>query len=356
MTLQVSKIAIPFLLITTLLFSCETPKIPEETTTLVEEKIVPANAELEHLFTRAAGIKEGLTEGPAVAPDGSIYFSYIPFGKEKGTILQFHPKTKETTVFTKDSHKSNGLAFDAGGRLIAAEGADYGGRRISSWNVETGKRTKLADNYEGKKFNGPNDLTIDSKGRIYFSDPRYLGPESRDLNYFAIFRIDKDGNVIEVTRKVSKPNGVALSPDEKTLYAADHDNGRDNIDDPNMPPGTPGPMKGYAFPLGPDGLVSGERETLMDFGGQAGCDGMTVDERGNVYLTVRSAKSPGVMIVSPEGKEVGFISTASLRQEGSEKQVGLPSNVEFGNGGEANMLYVTVDTSLYRIRLNVKGG
>ena len=83
---------------------------------------------------------------------------------------------------------------------------------------------------------------------------------------------------------------------------------------------------------------------------------MTVDEKGNVYLTVRSAKRPGVMIVSPEGKEVGFISTASLRQEGAEKQAGLPSNVEFGIGGEANMLYVTVNTSLYRIRLNASRG
>lgn len=353
--MQLSKTTIPFLLITALLFSCGTPKAPEKATAPVEEKIVPADAKLEHLFTRTADIKGGLTEGPAVAPDGSIYFSDIAFGKDKGMILRFDPKTGETTVFAKDSHKSNGLAFDAAGHLIAAEGGDYGGRQISRWNVETGKRTTLADNYKGKKFNAPNDLAIDNRGRVYFSDPRYLGPETRDLDYFAIFRVNQDGTVIEITREVAKPNGVALSPDEKTLYAADLDNGSEHVDDPNAPPGTPGPMKVYAFPLSPDGLVSGERKTLVDFGDQAGCDGMTVDEEGNIYLAVRSAKRPGVMIINPEGEELGFIPTGPPHQESAEKRVGLPSNVEFGIGEEANVLYVTIDTSLYRVRLNVRG-
>ena len=231
--MQLSKTTIPFLLITALLFSCGTPKAPEEATAPAEEKIVPADAKLEHLFTRTADIKGGLTEGPAVAADGSIYFSDIAFGKDKGMILRFDPKTGETTVFAEDSHKSNGLAFDAEGHLIAAEGSNYGGRRISRWNVETSKRTTLADNYKGKKFNAPNDLAVDSQGRVYFSDPRYLGPETRDLDYFAIFRVDKDGTVIEITREVAKPNGVTLSPDEKTLYAADHDNGSEHVEDPN---------------------------------------------------------------------------------------------------------------------------
>src|SRR3989442_8388480 len=92
--------------------------------------IIDPDAKWELLFTRSAPISGGLTEGPAVAPDGSIYFSDIPFGKDKGMILRFDPKTKRTTVFTADSYKSNGLKFDAKGFLIACEGSDEGGRAV----------------------------------------------------------------------------------------------------------------------------------------------------------------------------------------------------------------------------------
>src|SRR5438477_3824035 len=101
------------------------------------EAIVSPDAKLELLFTRSTPISGGLTEGPAVAPDGSIYFSDIPLGKDKGMILRFDPKTRQTTVFTADSGKSNGLKFDAQGYLIACEGSDEGGRRVSRWNVQT---------------------------------------------------------------------------------------------------------------------------------------------------------------------------------------------------------------------------
>src|ERR1700757_3047974 len=161
------------------------------------DTIVPPDAKLELLFTRSAPIKAGLTEGPAVAPDGSIYFSDIPFGADKGMILRFDPKTKKTTVFTDDSHKSNGLKFDAKGYLIACEGSDEGGRCGARWDVKTGKREVVADKYMGKRFNAPNDLAIDLKGRIYFSDPRYLGDEPRELEYRSVYRIDRDGSVVE---------------------------------------------------------------------------------------------------------------------------------------------------------------
>lgn len=317
--------------------------------------IVASGAALEHLYTRHPYIEGGLTEGPAVAPDGSIYFSDIPFGKDKGRIIRFDPNTRKTTIFTDDSSKSNGLSFDADGHLIAAEGSDYGGRRISRWNIETGKRTTVADNYAGKKFNSPNDLALDSKGRVYFSDPRYLGHETRDLEHLAVYRVDASGKVVEITHDVAKPNGVGLSPDEKTLYVAEHDNGSERITDPEAPPAKPGPMKIYAFPLGRDGRVSGVRKTLVDFGDQAGCDGMTVDAQGNIYLTARGPRRPGVMVVNPGGKEIAFIPTGPPDQESAETPVGLPSNVEFGIGDDANLLYVTVDRSLYRIRLKVKG-
>ena len=96
---------------------------------------------------------------------------------------------------------------------------------------------------------------------------------------------------------------------------------------------------------------------LVDFGDEAGCDGMTTDEQGNLYLTVRSLKRPGVMVVSPSGKEIAFIPTGPKNQkkEQGKEPVGLPSNVEFGVGDELNVLYVTVDKSLYRIPLKVNG-
>jgi gluconolactonase len=320
------------------------------------ESIVSPDAKLELLYTRSAPIQGGLTEGPAVAPDGSIYFSDIPFGKDKGLIVRFDPKTKKTTVFTDDSGKSNGLIFDADGNLLACEGSDFGGRRVSKWNVKTKERTTVADKYNGKKFNACNDICLDSQGRIYFTDPRYLGEEPRELKYRAVYRIDTDGSVHEVTHDTVKPNGIAISPDGKTLYVANHDNGTDQID-PSAAPPKQGVMNIEAYPLRPDGSV-GKGRVLVDFGDAHGCDGMTVDEKGHVYLTVRDAKRPGVMVIDSEGKEVAFIPTGPANQKSSDPKkpaVGIPSNVEFGIGEEINMLYVTVDKSLFRIPLKVKG-
>ena len=339
---------LPLLAVAAVAFAAELPRPSGEA-------IVSSDARLELLFTREAALQGGLTEGPAVAPDGSIYFSDIPFGTGKGMILRFDPKTRKTTVFTSDSFKSNGLTFDADGYLLAAEGSDHGGRRVSRWNVKTNKRTTVADRYQGKRFNAPNDIYVDSKGRIYFSDPRYLGHETRELEHRSVYRINRDGSVLEITHDVKKPNGITLSPDEKTLYVAEHDNGSERINDPNAPPPEPPTMKIYAFPLGDEGLVAGPARTLVDFGAEAGCDGMTVDERGNVYLSARSLKRPGVMVIDPDGKEVAFIPTGQPNQKATETPVGLPSNVEFGIGDEANVLYVTVDVSLYRIPLKVKG-
>jgi gluconolactonase len=319
----------------------------------IGDSIVSNDAKLELLFTRSAPIKGGLTEGPACAPDGSIYFSDIPFGSDKGMILRFDPKTKNTTVFTDDSHKSNGLKFDAAGNLVACEGSDEGGRAVVRWDVKSKKRTVIADRYMGKRFNAPNDLVIDRKGRIYFSDPRYLGDEPRELEHRSVYRIDTDGSVVEVTHDVEKPNGISMSPDEKTLYLIDHNNGTDKIDNSKPAPKI-GAMKVYAFPLGPDGLVHGKRRTLVEFGAENGGDGMCVDVKGNVYIAARSLKRPGVLVIDPDGKEVAFIPTGPS-QPGTKEPKGIPSNVTFGRGEESKTLYVTVDTSLYRIRLKVDG-
>jgi gluconolactonase len=317
-----------------------------------DNDIVPAGAQLELLYTRTAPIAGGLTEGPAVAPDGSIYFTDIPEGTDRGLIVRFDPATRKTSTFTTDSGKANGLAFDAQGRLLACEGSDQGGRRVSRWDVKTGERTTLADRYQGKRFNAPNDLCLDEQGRIYFTDPRYLGTEPRELEHRAVYRIDADGQVSEVTHDVEKPNGIAISPDQQTLYVADTNNGSDRIQADVKP--AKGAMKVYAFPVSSAGTVSGPRRTLIDFGKEDGCDGMTVDVHGNLYLAARSAKRPGVLVLDPAGKELAFIPTGTA-SSGGETPAGLPSNCEFGIGPEASTLYVTVDKSLYRIRLNVDG-
>ncbi len=193
------------------------------------------------------------------APDGSIYFTDMPFGKDDGMILRFDPKTKKTSVFTDKAFKSNGLAFDLEGNLLSCDGADGGGRCIRRWNLKTGKSEILADRYQGKHLNSPNDLCVDLKGRIYFTDPRYGGTEPRELEKEAVYRLNKDGTVIEITHDVEKPNGLALSPDQKTLYLVDHNNGGNRLS-PSDPEPKRGAMKIYAFALDNDGLIKGERK------------------------------------------------------------------------------------------------
>jgi gluconolactonase len=331
--------------------------VPTHQLLAAESAIIPEGAKLELVFTRSADIHGGLTEGPAVAPDGTIYFTDIPLDKDHGMILRFDPKTMKTTVFSDDSGKANGMKFDAQGHLIVCEGADYGRRRVSRWNITTKKRETIAERFQGKQFNSPNDLVIDDKGRIYFTDPRYSGPESRELEHRAVYRVDSDGkNVIEVTHDVEQPNGIALSPDNKTLYVIDHNSGAEVVNlDPNAVPPKKGAMKVYAFPLGTDGLVNGARKTLLDFGAENGCDGMRVDSEGRLFLASRSLKRPGILVIDPNGKELAFLATGAPNQQAAKPPVGIPTNCEFGLGDDANMLYVTADKSLYRIRLNAKG-
>jgi gluconolactonase len=341
--------SLPLLLCLLLVGAVSAAEVPKPT----GDSVVSPDAKLELLFTRTAPIRGGLTEGPAAAPDGSIYFSDIPFGKDKGMILRFDPKTKKTTVFTDDSHKSNGLKFDAKGFLIACEGSDEGGRCVARWDVKTRTRTVIADRYQGKRFNAPNDLVLDRRGRIYFTDPRYLGDEPRELEHRAIYRIDPGEKVVEITHEPEKPNGIALSPDERALYVADHNNGTDKID-PAAPAPKPGAMKVYRFDLDSEGNVKGPGKALVDFGTEAGCDGMTVDAKGHVYLAVRSLKRPGILALDNQGKEVAFIPTGPSQPD-AKQPVGIPSNCCFGIGEESKVLYITVDVSLYRIPLKVEG-
>jgi gluconolactonase len=317
--------------------------------------IFPDGAKLELLHTRQVKLNSGLTEGPACAPDGSIYFTDMPFGKEDGMILRFDPKTKKVTVFADRASKSNGLAFDLKGNLLCCDGADGGGRCLRRWNLETGKNEIIAERYQGKRFNSPNDLCVDLKGRIYFTDPRYGGTEPRELPNEAVYRLEKDGSVIKITDEVEKPNGLALSPDQKTLYIADHNNGGNRLS-PSDPEPKRGAMKIYSFPLDENGLIDGARKTLVDFGKENGCDGMRVDAQGNIFMAIRSLARPGIMVIDPAGKELAFLPTGPTDQRGLfEDWKGIPSNVEFGMGDQSNILYVTIDKSLYRIPVKTRG-
>ena len=320
-----------------------------------ENPIFPDGAKLELLHTRKAKLNSGLTEGPAVASDGRIYFTDMPFGNDNGQILCFDPKTGQTTTFTDRAFKSNGLAFDADGNLLSCDGADGGGRCVRRWDLKTGPSTIIADRYQGKRFNSPNDLTVDRQGRVYFTDPRYSGAEPRELKTEAVYRLERDGKVVEITHAPEKPNGLALSPDQRTLYVADHNNGGNRLS-PSDPEPKRGAMKILAFPLDADGLVSGTNKALVDFGKESGCDGMRVDSTGNIYLAVRSLARPGIRVIDPTGRELAFLPTGPEKQSGLfEDWRGIPSNVEFGIGDQEHTLYVTIDKSLHRVIVNTKG-
>ncbi|MGF1579257.1 MAG: SMP-30/gluconolactonase/LRE family protein [Gemmataceae bacterium] len=252
-----------------------------------------------------------------------MYFSDIG-----NRIMKFDPRNKRTTVFRNPSGRANGLIFDSKGRLIACEGANTGGKRRVSITTMNGKMKTLADRWKGKRFNSPNDLTIDRKGRIYFTDPRYVGNESREIKTESVYRIGPNGEVTQLITDVKKPNGIVLSPDNKTLYLAENDPSGDRLL--------------LAYRLKANGTV-GAKNQLHDFGDGRGIDGMTIDIKGNVYATAGRGKNAGVYIFNPEGKLLIKIPTPET-----------PSNCVFG-GKDNRTLYITAGVSLYRIRLNVPG-
>jgi gluconolactonase len=313
-----------------------------------QNPIVPADSKLEKLFD--GGLV--LTEGVAVAPDGMVYFSDITFShvsKEKkgvieaGHIWKYDPATGKATIFRSPSGMSNGLKFDADGNLIACEGADYGGRRVTRTDMKTGRSIILAGLFEGKPFNSPNDATIDEKGRIYFSDPRYLGHEPIEQPVQAVYRIDPDGSVHRIITDAGKPNGVCISPDQKSFYLVSNDNGSFGIG--RLPADAKtykGQMALLAYDLAPNGTAK-FRKVLVDYAPQDGPDGMVCDVEGNLYVAVRDETRPGIRVYSPDGKEL-----ADIRTE-------MPTNVGFGRGKDSKVLYITAGHSLYRIRVSKDG-
>lgn len=289
-----------------------------------------------------------LTEGVTAAPDGTMYFSDITFTTEAnmqaGHILRFDPKTNKTTVFRSPSGMSNGLKFDAQGRLIAAEGADYGGRRITRTDMATGKATILAGRFNGRPFNSPNDVAIDERGRIYFSDPRYLGWEPIEQPVMAVYRLDPDGKVHRIITDAGKPNGVAISPDQKTLYVVTNDDGHMGFD--VLPKGAParkGRMELNAYDLAPQRRRH-LPQTTCQLRPRRRPHGLVCDAEGNLFVAVRNEKRYGVNVYSPTGQELAYLPTPER-----------PTNVGFGRGAESKTLYITAGGSLYRIKTSKTG-
>lgn len=300
-----------------------------------DAEIVQPGANLEPLWNEGH-----FTEGVAAGPDGSMYFSDIALDQSPGRVMKFNPANRQTTVHCADSGKSNGLMFDREGRLIACCGALYGRRALVRITGD-GRVEPIVEKFQGKTLNSPNDLVIDPRGRIYFSDPRYLGPETMDLDHMSVLRLDPDGTLRRATTDIEKPNGVYLSPDARTLYVAETNNGTTNIEAGKTY--TPGRMTLNAFPINVDGSL-GTKRVLVDFGKETGIDGMTVDIKGNIYGAVRSARRFGIVVFSPEGKERAYIPTPDL-----------PTNCKFGRGPESKTLYITAGKGFFRIRLNIDG-
>lgn len=283
-----------------------------------ESEVVIADAKLEKLWGDGS-----FTEGPAYGPDHCVYFSDIG-----DRIMKFDPATGKTTVYRDPSGRANGLDFDPKGQLVAAEGANTGGNRRITLTDKEGKVRVLCDKWDGKRFNSPNDLTIDTKGRVYFTDPRYVGDEKREIDTESVYRVDPDGSVTQIITDVQKPNGIVLSPDMKTLYLADSNPGKN--------------QHLLAFPLKEDGTV-GAKKLLHDFGKDRGIDGMVVDAKGNIYGAAGKDKTGGVYVFNPEGKQIGFIPVPEV-----------PTNCVFGDK-DRKSLYITAGKSLYRIKVKNEG-
>ncbi len=300
------------------------------------ERLDPA---LDALLPRDAVIEklaEGFdwSEGPVWMPGGYLLFSDVPMNtifrwtERGGVSIFFQPSGYSGTTPRGGEPGSNGLTHDKQGRLIACQ---HGDRRVA--RLEKGKWTSIADRYEGKRFNSPNDVVVRSSGDLYFTDPPYglvknIDDPAKEISFQGVYRASRrDGKVTLLTSEVTRPNGIAFSPDERILYVASSD-----------------PKKAIwlAFPVKEDGTL-GTSRVLLDVTSSVGSkkglpDGLKVDQRGNLWATGPG----GVLIIAPDGRHLGTLATGEAT-----------ANCAWGNDGST--LYITADMYLCRVRTKVKG-
>ncbi len=301
------------------------------------DAIVPPNAKLEILKGDYFGNIEGplwISEGQSGyllftdisanhiykwTPDGklSIFLDRTGFSSADTTSLQTGGYIGSYNGrFYPTSFGSNGITLDPEGRIVWCAQGD---RAIVRLEKDGEKRTVLADRYEGKRFNRPNDLVAKSDGWVYFTDPRSDRGGPQELDFSGVYRV-KDGK-LELLDKEVQPNGIAFTADEKNLYV--------------------GGAKIWKYDVRPDGTLANRKEF-----NPVGCDGMKLDKQGNIYCATTSAH--GVRVISPQGRHLGTILTL-------EDGAGIgPTNLAFGDA-DSQTLYITIKRSLARIRLNIPG-
>ncbi|ACT93644.1 SMP-30/gluconolactonase/LRE family protein [Dyadobacter fermentans] len=296
------------------------------------EKLLSKDAKIEVL---ASGFE--WSEGPVWVKDGGyLLFSDVPKNKvykwdeKEGLSVFLEPSGYTGRGVYSDEPGSNGLIIDNKGRLVSCE---HGDRRISAMPLQVGGKITLADHFEGKRFNSPNDVVQHSNGDYYFTDPPYgLAKKhedpTREISQFGVYRIHKDGKVTMQVSDLSRPNGLAFSPDGKTLYVAQSD---------------PEKSIWMAYPMDANGNA-GKGKLIYDATpmGKKGIpglpDGLKIDKDGNLW----SSGPGGMLIISPAGKLLGRIEMGELT-----------SNCAWGNDGST--LYMTVDGYVCRIKTNTKG-
>jgi gluconolactonase len=250
-------------------------------------------------------------EGPAWSPMGYLIFSDIPNNK----LFQFTPG-QPASVFRENSNGATGNRFDVQGRLYTCESHT---RRVTRTDKK-GKVEVLAERWQGKRLNAPNDLAVRKEGDVYFTDPAFGNQQdSRELDFFGVYHISRKGELEIIAKPKGRPNGIALAPDGKTLYVS-------NSDERNV----------RVYDLDKNGAASNERTLISGIEGVP--DGVCVDEKGNLYVAANQMR-----VYSSEGKPLGMVPTEET-----------PSNCAFGDP-DLGSLYITARTSVYRARLDVKG-
>ncbi len=275
------------------------------------------------------------TEGPAVAPDGRVFFTNATAAK----ILVWNPKTRELSTFRENSGEANGLLFDHSGRLLACEGKSG---RVTRTDLKTGEITALVDQFNGHPLGAPNDLTIDAKGRIYFTS-RLPNDDPKKDNVNSVYRIDPNGKIARILSEpdIHMPNGVEVSPDGRTLYLIESD-GRANRN-----------RCLFAYDLRDDGTVAKARR-IIDFSPGRGGDGLCVDADGNLYVAAGLHKTrgtsetldtkPGIHVISPSGKLLAYLATPK----------DTLTNCTFG-GEDRCTFYITCGDLLLSVRTKQAG-